>query len=117
MWMWPIIITSSAIGIGLFVFGDGTSPVRPAMALWFLLICPGMAFVRLLHIKDSGNELTLAVALSLAIDVALALVMAYTKLWSLQGGLSILIGISMLGAVFQVVSAYRHLTHSGSGNI
>lgn len=122
IWLWPIIIICSAAGIGLLVFGDVASPIRPALALWFLLICPGMALVRLLGIKDVGNELTLAVALSLAIDSVLAIVMAYARLWSPQWGLSVLIGISVIGAVLQIVTAYRRLAHgnpdgiSGSGS-
>jgi uncharacterized membrane protein len=115
IWLWPIVIICSAVGIGLLVFGDVTSPIRPVLALWFLLICPGMALARLLRIQDNGNELTLAIALSLAIDAMLAIGMAYAKLWSIQWGLSILIGISVIGATLQIVTAYRRPSHRIAG--
>ncbi len=109
IWMWPTVIAVSAIGVGLVVFGNVASPIRPVIAFWFLLICPGMAFVRLLRIQDNSNELTLAVALSLAIDSVLAIVMVYARLWSPKWGLGILIGISVLGAALQVITANRRI--------
>jgi uncharacterized membrane protein len=104
--IWPLVIVASALVIGLLVFGNVVSPVRPVISLWFLLFCPGMAFVQLLHIKDPIGELALAVALSLAIASILATAMVYARLWSPRWGLGILIGISVFGAVLQVIDAY-----------
>jgi uncharacterized membrane protein len=108
MWrIWPTIIVGSAIGISVIVLGDLALPIRPAMALWFLLVCPGMAFVQLLHVEDSISELTLAVALSLAIDSVLAIVMVCARLWSPKWGFAILVGITMVGVILQIVAACR----------
>lgn len=113
---WPSIIIFSAVSVGLVMFGDVISPVRSVIALWFMLVCPGMAFVRLLQINDPINEFTLAVALSLTIDSILAITMVYAKIWSPKWGLCILIGISVFGAILQIISAYK-LARSRAGHI
>ena len=107
-WLWPAIIIGSAVAVSAVVLGDLSSPIRPVLVLWFLLVCPGLAFVRLLRIKDLGNELTLAIALSLAIDSILAMVMIYAKLWSPKGGLSVLISLCVIGVMLQIRVMYRH---------
>jgi uncharacterized membrane protein len=84
--------------------------MRPFLALWFLLICPGMALVRFLGIQDSLTELVIAIALSLGLDTAVAMVMLYIGFWSIQLGAVILIGMSTLGAIIQIISASRHFS-------
>jgi len=74
------------------------------MAFWFLFLCPGMAFVRLLRVGESLTELTLALALSLAINAIVAITMLYTGTWSPKWGLGIVIGISMCGAALQALT-------------
>lgn len=104
---WPAIIIASAIGAGLFALGDIESPFRPLIAFWFLLICPGMAFVRLLHIRERLTELTLAIALSMAFNVIVSEALVLARMWSFKWGLVVLICISILGAVLQIIVAYR----------
>jgi uncharacterized membrane protein len=65
-----------------------------------------MALVPLLRIEDKSTKFIIAIALSLAIDTALATIMVYTKLWSPLWGLAILIGISMIGAILQIITIY-----------
>lgn len=100
-WTWPVIIVASALGTGLATFRDAAA-ARPALSLWFLLICPGMAFVRLLRLNDAIAQLTLAVALSLALDTIVAVAMLYAGLWSPKGILSVVIALSLLGAALQI---------------
>lgn len=104
---WPALIIGSSLGVGLVMFGNVISPVRPVIALWFMLVCPGMAFVRLLRIKDPVDEFTLAVAFSLTIDSILATTMIYARIWSPKWGLGILIGISVIGVILQIIAAYQ----------
>jgi hypothetical protein len=89
------------------MFGDIDSPVRPLMSFWFLVICPGMAFVRLLHISNLLIEITLAVALSFALDAILATVMVYAGMWSPEWGLAMLLVISLGGALVQLLTDCR----------
>lgn len=102
--LWPVTILLSAAGIGVLAFAGLESPIRAVIALWFLFVCPGMAFVRLLRIEDALTELTLAVALSLALDGLVAGTMLYAGMWSPQWGLALLICMSAAGAALQVFS-------------
>ena len=101
-WVWPGIIILSAMLIGTVNFLNLHSPVRPLLAIWFLCICPGMALVRLIGLRDRWTEVTLAIAVSLSLDVVLSLALVYAGLWSANLGLAILICVSLAGAVAQL---------------
>jgi hypothetical protein len=105
--LWPVTIIVSALAVGYMMFGDITSPLRPLMAFWFLVICPGMALVRLLRISDLMIELTLAVALSFALDAIVASVMVYAGAWSPEWGLAMLLVVSLGGATVQLLRDCR----------
>ena len=77
-------------------------PLQPLLLFWFLLVCPGMAFVRLLEIADHVVELTLAVALSLALDALTSETMVLARLWSPLWALLVLAGLSIAGATVQL---------------
>jgi hypothetical protein len=62
-----------------------------------------MALVRLLQIEEPMTEVTLAVALSLALDALVAGTMLYTGVWSPPWGLMLLICISVVGVTLQFV--------------
>ena len=102
---WPIIIIISAIALALAVVGTFASPMRTVLAFWFLLVCPGMAFVRLLHLKDGLAQWTLALALSLALDTIVAEIMVLNRLWSTPGGVFALICLSLIGVYLQIMEA------------
>lgn len=102
-WLWPTIITASAAAIGGLVYGGLTSPIRPILAFWFLAVCPGMALVRLLRLRDAWTEVALATAISLSLDVIVALSLVYSHYWSPKFGLAVLIGVSLLGAALQLL--------------
>jgi hypothetical protein len=78
------------------------APVRPAIVLWFFLICPGMAFARLLGIKEHLTELTIALALSIALDVIVSETMVLSNMWSPGRALLTLVGVSIFGAALQL---------------
>ena len=100
---WPIVISASAMILIIATFTG--APFRPAVAFWFLLLCPGMAFVRLLHIEEWLTELTLSIALSIAINTLVSETMILARLWSPEAGLVALICISLLGATCQIIDA------------
>lgn len=104
---WPIMIILSALLAGILVWSDGGGAFRSIILFWFILICPGMAFVRLLQIENVLTEIVLAIALSLVISTLLAEFMVLTHLWSPGVELAILIGISLLGAALQIKKAYQ----------
>ena len=105
VWQWPVIIIASAIAVILFTITDLTTPVRAVIGFWFVLVCPGMAFVRFLRIEDPLNEFMLAVAVSIGLGATLATAMAVTQNWSPDWGVAILAYVSIVGAVLQLTTA------------
>jgi uncharacterized membrane protein len=83
---------------------DIGSPVRPLVAFWFLLICPGMAFVPLLRVKERLTEVTVAIALSIALDTIVSETMVLTKRWAPEWALFLLICMAVVGAVLQIAT-------------
>ena len=102
-WVWPGVIIASALTVNVVVLGDVQSVIRPFLVFWFLLVCPGMAFVRLLRIRPFTSELTLGLALSIALDTIVAATLLYAGAWSPAAGMVILGCLSVVGAVGQIV--------------
>jgi hypothetical protein len=102
---WAIIIIVSVAGTGVLVFGDIIPPLRTLAVFWFLLVCPGMAYVPLLPVKDALTQWTLAIGLSLGTGAAVATSMLYLGYWTFHGILLVLMAISIIGAVLQIKSA------------
>ena len=94
---WPLVVIVSAALAEVFTFNDVASPLRSVITLWFLLICPGMAFIQLLQLREFLYEVVLTVALSLALDLIVATVILYAGLWSPELILRILIALSLVG--------------------
>ncbi len=104
-WLWPAAIVLSTVG-AIVAADAGIAPsFRPAIVLGFLLVCPGMAFVRLLRLGTWVAEWTLAVALSLTLDTLVAMAMVYFTVWSPTLGLTILAGLSVAGSLLQLAWA------------
>jgi len=101
-WLWPAIILCSAVASGLLFFLELASSFRLLTTLWFLLVCPGMAFVRLFQFDETYYEWTLAIALSISLDAIVACILLYTGAWSIELGLWIMILTSLLGAILQI---------------
>ncbi len=77
--------------------------LRPLIVLWFLLVCPGMALVRFLRLREPIAEWTLAIAVSLVLDALVASVQLYAGRWSPILSLSILIELCAVGALVQLL--------------
>ena len=102
---WPGIILVTSILTGLAVFSGYLQPLRVTLVFAFMLVCPGMAYIRLLRLRDPLVELVLAVALSLALDTLVAMVLLYVGPWSPANGLLGLISISLIGLLFKPASS------------
>ena len=103
----PVLVLLSTAGLGLVTVGNLFGQYRLWVVLWFLLVCPGMALLPLLRLKQPALEISLGVALSLALDTMVAGIMLYAGLWSPEHGLLVLAGITVSGAVLQVVLGER----------
>jgi hypothetical protein len=105
--IWPAIIATSAIATVLASLGEGNQPLRSGVAFWFLLVCPGMAFVRLLGLSEPFSEWAVAVALSVALDTVVGEVLLFAGAWSAASGLTALAALSIGGAALQVGRSVR----------
>ena len=96
---WPWIIFVGAASTALLAVTDEAGPLRAFVTIGFLLICPGMALVRLIDLGDVLAETTLAIATSVALTGLVAGALLYLGLWSPAAGLAILIAIALGGLV------------------
>jgi uncharacterized membrane protein len=101
--IWPVVIILSALVANLvnFVFPDLVG--RPIVVMWFLCVCPGMMLIRFFQLKEPVTEWTLAIALSLAIDAAVAGIQMYSGHWSPPITLVIIMGICIIGVLTQII--------------
>ena len=112
---WPAIVMASAVAVATAsILQVGPQP-RPVSAFWFLLVCPGMAFVPLLSIRDRLIQFGVAVALSIGLDGVVSEAMLYTGTWSYQRGLAVLIGICLIGTTLQVRRVLRRTATTSAG--
>ncbi len=107
-WLWPVIIVVSAAVACLMAFVFVESPLRPSVTLWFLLACPGMAFVRLMRVSPFYVEWALGIALSLALGTLVSALMMYANAWSWELALLLLAVLSVGGAALQISLAAQH---------
>lgn len=106
-YFWPIIITVSILLTGVAGNSDA-GMFRAIITAWFLLVCPGMAFVKLLHIEKWAIELVVALAVSIAISTLVSEVMALANIWMPRIALVVLMCISGVGVMLQVIAAPRN---------
>jgi hypothetical protein len=92
---WPAVVLASCLAIAVTTWGWTSAPVRPAVTTWFLLLCPGMALVRLLPDRGLLLRLVLAVAASLALETLVATFMLEAKAWAPSATLGILLLITV----------------------
>ncbi len=99
---WPPVLLASCAAIVLTTWVWTSAPVRPAVTTWFLLVCPGMALVRLLPDRGLMLRLVLAVAASLVLETLVATFMLEAKAWSPSATLGILLLITVAATVLDL---------------
>ena len=97
---WPAALLLLTVAVSVLTFADMLPSLRSLVALPFLLLCPGMVWVRLLHVRSELHELLLGVALSLAIDTVVATALLYADLPSERFSLAALVVITLAGLSF-----------------
>jgi hypothetical protein len=105
-WLRPVVLVVSAAAASLVTFLVPDTPVRPAITLWFLLMCPGLAFTPLLQLDDLIAEGVLCLTLSLAVDACIGGVALYAGRWSMTGTFIALLGVSIAGALIQIAAPF-----------
>jgi hypothetical protein len=99
---WPPVIGVSAVFVAVLVYADVDFAGRPFAVLWFMLVCPGMALVRLLRLSDAMTELAIAVALSLALDTIVAGTLIYVGSANFDVSFVVLLAITIVALAVDV---------------
>lgn len=105
---WPLVIAVSAVSAALLTTFNVNSPIRVAIAFWFMGFCPGMAFVGALRLKGVLTQITFAIALSLALDMLVSEAIVYAGIWSPNTGIILLAGLSFIGIGLQIIPPALH---------
>lgn len=92
---------------GLAVLVQFPAPLRALLVCAFLLVCPGLALVRLLNLRDLVSEFSIGIALSLALDTLVGSVMVYTRSWSPALGMVVLIAIALAASGWKIYLTLR----------
>jgi uncharacterized membrane protein len=98
------VVAASVCALAVALAADAPPAVRGPLALWFLLACPGLALVPLLRLADPVARWTLIVSLSVALDLAVTLIMMYAGWWSSPAIFAVLAAISLAGGVAQLLA-------------
>lgn len=100
---WVPVVAGAALAAVLAAAAGAPPALRAPLVVAFLALGPGLAFVPLLGLRDPLGELVVALALSLALDIAVAAGMLYAGAWSPSASLAVLAGIALAGAALQLL--------------
>lgn len=90
----PLLLVELAIATEVILFTSGTGPLRVVLGLWFVLVAPGWAVLRLLDLPMGVLVLAAtAVGISVSIDILLALALFYARWWSIELAMTILMAM------------------------
>ena len=93
--LWPRLSLVCSAVTTMLVLADLHSPLRAVLVASFVLICPGLSWVRLVRLADAIEEIVLGIAVSLAAATILALGMVYTHIWSATLGVLVLVVVTL----------------------
>jgi hypothetical protein len=79
---WPLVLVAATVLMGVLIKIEPGNDLRVAAAFLYLLICPGMAFVRLLNLSSRLMEWVLAVAASITLDLIISEILVLIHQWS-----------------------------------
>ncbi|MDD5370309.1 MAG: hypothetical protein PHQ40_14595 [Anaerolineaceae bacterium] len=99
---WPTVILASMVAVWGEMASGAHSPLRPFIAFWFLLVCPGMAYLPLLHLRDAAIEFVLGIALSIAICAVVSELLVLASSWNPEMALLIVSAFAAVGGAMQV---------------
>ena len=99
----PVVIATSALGLGALVLADAHGALRVGAALWFLLACPGIAVVPLFPDVPGVARWTLVLGVSLAIDTAVVTGMLVAGSFSTTVGVLALAVVCVVGCGAQTI--------------
>lgn len=112
-WLWPVGILLSVVIVAAGLALDVDRPLRPLISVWFLTVCPGAAWVRLMGVDDAAVRWTIAIAASVSLELLIALGMVYTGWWSIGWAFGIVAAVTVAGAVMDLLRVRRRIPQEG----
>ncbi len=97
-----LIAATLAVTVTILAVPGGAS--RLWVVLVYVLVCPGLAYIRLLNISDPLAILMLGIGLSISMDILVSEALVLTHLWSPIAGIIILGMLCLFGALLQLVA-------------
>ena len=110
-WIDTFVVSAAAACV---LIAHAGPPVQSWVMFLFMVLYPGMPYARMLRLRGLLIEVTLAIALSLALDVIVAEVMVYARHFSTDLGVAALLAIALMGVGFQVWSSVAARSARGS---
>ncbi len=101
----PALLLASVLALGLALVVGGTSPLRSLLVVWFLLACPGLALAPLIGLHDAIGTATVAITLSISIDLIVVGALLYAGTWSPVACYVLLASITIAGAARQLAAS------------
>ncbi len=100
--LWYFVLFVGTAAVAGFVLTNTDSSVRQVVVVSFLLVVPGLAWVRLLRLRDRTEVIMLAVATSVVIDACVSGALVYGGIWSADAALAIVLALSLAGGVVEL---------------
>lgn len=101
-WRWPMLILASTAIVVIAAAGLLPLSVQGVAIFWFLLVCPGLAYVPLFRFGSPILEFVIALGVSFALNTMVTLGLVLINAWSMQVSLLIMVGITLLGVCMQL---------------
>jgi hypothetical protein len=103
-----LLILIATIVALIFSFSGVESTLRQVAVFGFLLLAPGMAYVRLLKLGNPITELTFSVLLSLTLNTIVSEVLVLIQIWNPMLGMAIIAAFTLFGLALEEVPNRRH---------
>lgn len=99
------LVAASAWSAFLLTAADVGGPLRVGFVLWFLIVCPGLGFVRMLGLADRELQLALTIGASIAIDALATLPLVAADVYTPLRSLALITAVAITGTT---LDAHRH---------
>lgn len=98
-WVRPVLAALTLLSGALLVL-DNSHPIRTAVLVTFLLVCPGLAWSRLMGLRDGGDTLAVGLAVSIGSAAVVGEAMALARWWHPGVGFAVLAAMTLAGLAF-----------------
>jgi hypothetical protein len=101
------VVLFSVVALAAVVATGGGGPLRTVLAVWFVLVCPGVSLVGVLGLRDRFVEMAVVAPLSLAVVALTSIALFYGGVWSPGLEFGLLLGLCLAGLAWSQLGS-RH---------